>query len=128
MFELAPRRPRQYSSLAKFVEDPDSIFGRFFGDFQDVFSEYDRYTNEDGNLVYEIEVPGFNKENLNVEIADGILTIKGERTSNSDKRQRQLYKRFTVSQSEEVDASIEDGILTLVFKQPEKKKTKVELK
>jgi HSP20 family protein len=128
MFELAPRRTRQYSPLAKFVEDPDSIFGGFFGDFQDVFIDHDRYTDKDGNLVYEIEVPGFNKENLNVEIADGILTVKGERASNSDQRKKQVYKRFTVSQSEEVDAEIKDGILTLVFKQPEKKKTKIDVK
>lgn len=39
-------------------------------------AEYDR--DENGNIVFEIEVPGFNKDNLNVEITDGFLTVRGE--------------------------------------------------
>jgi len=125
MFDLVKRRPSVYNPLRTF-EDPDSIFSRFFGDFGEVFG-YDRFTNADGDLVTEIEIPGYNKDTVSVELTDGILTVKGERTSKSGQK-HELFKRLTVSQTEEVDATIADGVLTLVFKQPKKEKTKIEVK
>jgi HSP20 family molecular chaperone IbpA len=123
MFELAPRK--SFVPGRKYFEK-DDIFSNFFKDFESIFG-YDYSKDENGNVVQEIEIPGFNKENVNVEIADGLLTIKGERTRR-DGSKMELYKRFTVGHSETVEAEIKDGILTLIYKIPEAKKTKIEVK
>jgi HSP20 family molecular chaperone IbpA len=89
-------------------------FGRFFGPCC--------YTNEGGDVIYQIEVPGFNKDNLKVEISDGILTIRGEREV-KDKYyagQSKFFKQLTVGDISEADAEVVDGILTLTVKRPQK--------
>ena len=128
MFMLPVLKRRSFlPSFRLSSEDPDDIFTRFFGDFDDIFGDH-KYTDKNGNLVIEIEVPGFNKENLQVELSDGLLTVSGEREVSATGHKKNLHKRFTVSRTEEVDAEIKDGILTLVFKEPEKKKTKISIK
>jgi HSP20 family molecular chaperone IbpA len=102
----------------------DSLFDNLYSGINDFFGDF-RYKKE-GNLVYEIECPGFNKENLTIEIDDGIVTVQGSR--GEGERKREIFKRMSVSNSEEVEAEIKDGILTLTFKQPQKKTTKLEIK
>ena len=101
------------------------FFNNFNQDFANIFEDT-RYTSKEGDLVYEIEVPGFNKDNLTVEMIDGILTVKGTRETAEGKRE--VFKRLRVATSEDVDAKIEDGILYLTLKAPKKDTKKVELK
>jgi HSP20 family molecular chaperone IbpA len=54
------------------------------------------------------------------------LTVQGSRGDGD--RKREIFKRMNVSHSEKVEAEIKDGILTLTFKQPEKKTTKLDIK
>jgi HSP20 family molecular chaperone IbpA len=105
--------------------DTNSLFDNLWGSFDEIFGDR-RYKNDDGNLVYEVDCPGFNKENLSVEIADGILTVQGKLGEGS--RSREIFKRLTVGVTEDVSAEIADGVLTLTFKTPEKKKTKLTIK
>lgn len=70
-------------------------------------SVYDR--DDDGNIKMEIEVPGFNKDNLSVEVSDGIMTIEGKAGK------RNIYKQYSIGNIEDVKASIKDGILTLTL-------------
>lgn len=124
MFDLVTRgRNRRGDFFSNLTNEKlwDSIWDGFDSVFGDV-----RYTNKEGNLVYELECPGFNKDNLSVELADGILTIKGKRGEGN--REREIFKRMAVSYTEEVEAEIKDGILTIIFKMPEKKSTKIEIK
>jgi HSP20 family molecular chaperone IbpA len=105
--------------------EPD-IFDSLFANFDSMFGD-DRYTDKDGNLIYEIECPGFNKDNLTVDIAEGVLTVKGKR--GTGEREREIYKRMAVGSGEKVEAEIKDGILTITFKRPPKEEaTKIELK
>lgn len=87
-----------------------------------VFSTDTNYTtNEEGQTVIEVEVPGFNKNNLKVEIAHSILTIKGETET------RKIFKQYTLKEVENVNASIKDGILSLTLIEPETKTTNIEI-
>lgn len=122
MYGLVPRLLRKRGNP---LENVDSIFDHLWGSFDEIFGDA-RYVNDKGCMVYEIECPGFNKDNLAVEIADGILTVKGERGEGS--RKQEIFKRMSVGSSEEVQAEIKDGILYLTFVEPEKKKTKLEIK
>jgi HSP20 family molecular chaperone IbpA len=95
----------------------DELFNPVFNTtFESAYSR-----DDDGNIVMEIEVPGFNKDNLNVEISDGILTVEGQ----TDKRQ--MRKQYSIGNIEDVNASIQDGILSLTLVDKAKHVKRIEL-
>jgi len=110
-----------------FREDPfDSIMDGLFKDFNNAFccSSNDDCckVDEDENVVYTLDVPGFNKDNLSVEVADGVLTISGEsevRKENSYGRSK-IMKRFTVGDIVDAKATVKDGVLTVKLEYPSK--------
>lgn len=77
-----------------------------------------------------LEVPGFNKTNLRVEKEGSSIFIEGTRTYKSDgeEKQKRISRKFNVGQeynSESIEATIEDGILTIFipnYKKEEKKR------
>ncbi len=99
----------------------ESILDKLFNPvFNTTFeSAYSR--DDDGNIKLEIEVPGFNKDNLNVEVSEGILTVEGRAG------QRQIYKQFSIGNIEDVQASVQDGILTLKLIEQEKQVKRIAL-
>ena len=110
------------------IFDVDNIFHSLWDGFDDVFGDT-RYQDADENLVYEIEVPGFSKDILSVEIADGILTVQGKReVGEKHAGQKEIFKRLSIGKAEDADAKIADGILTITLKRPEKKSTKIDVK
>ena len=107
--------------------DVDSVFYSLWNEFDDIFGD-SRYVDKNKDLVYEIEVPGFNKDNLSVDIADGILTVQGKReVGEKYAGQKEVFKRLSIGEAKDADAKITDGILTITLKRPEKKSTKVNL-
>ncbi len=115
--------------LQKFKEgcvDEDKRFKALediFRDFSTGLTDYSVMTlDKDGNTVCEIECPGFNKDNLSIDVIDGILTVKGECGK------RKVFRKFDINGVDDVDASAKDGILTLVIKKPKKVSVKVEVK
>ena len=86
------------------------------------------YTKDGAYLLFE--VPGFNKSNLKVEMEDGVLYIDGKRTYklNGEDTEKVISQKFTIGKeynTEAVEATIEDGILTVYvanYKKTEKKK------
>lgn len=89
------------------------------------FSNYDMEknykTNENGDSLLKIEVPGFNKDNLNVSIENEILTVEGKTDS------RTIFKQYTLTNVSDVKAVIKDGILTLTLIRPKKTINKIEI-
>ena len=109
----------------------ESIWNNFFTDFDSVFGDT-KYLDENNNVVYEIEVPGFNKDNLSVEVVDGILTVKGDREdySNAHAGKKSIHKRMSIAEAEDVEAEIKDGILYITLKKPKQEVStkKIEIK
>lgn len=83
---------------------------------------------EDEGYVIEMEVPGFQADSINVEAHDNVLTIQGERSSESEetegengyiRRERRFGKfarRFTLppgTDEDKVVAQVKDGVLTV---------------
>lgn len=100
----------------------DSKFNLDFENFFDLMEKNKTYQkDQNGNLILEIEVPGFNKDNIKVEISDGILTVQGKTDT------RDILKRFTIGNISEVKATIKDGILSLTLISPKKESTKIEI-
>ncbi len=100
----------------------------------------DLYEDKD-NLVVTAEVPGIKKEDIDISLHDGNLTIAGERKvekqygENETQRSERFFGRFqrTVSLPKAVDgnavkASYKDGILTVTLpKAPEAKPKQIEV-
>ena len=95
----------------------------------------DVYQNAD-NVVAILELPGMNKEEIEISLHDGMLTIAGERKSESgegDKAERteRFVGKFRRSISlptrvdaGKVSASYKDGILTVTLPKAEEAKPK----
>ena len=86
------------------------------------------YTKDGAYLFFD--APGFNKTNLKVEMENGVLHIVGERTykMEGETKSKSILKQFNIGEGfnpESVEATIEDGLLTVFipnFKKQEKKR------
>jgi len=95
----------------------------------------DLYQNND-NVVAVVEVPGMRKEDIDISLHDGMLTIAGERQSSSSEGENaERTERFTGKfrrsitlptrvDADKVSASYKDGILTVTLPKAEEAKPK----
>jgi HSP20 family protein len=106
---------------------------------QDLFSGWsptlDLYQNND-NLVAIVELPGMRKEDIEISLHDGTLTVAGERKSsfsNGEKAERteryvgSFRRSITLParvDSNKVSATYRDGILTVTLPKAEEAKPK----
>jgi len=94
----------------------------------DIYQDQDR-------LTVKATIPGLKSENVNIDIHDGVLTIKGEAKSGEEVKQEDYlyrerrYGSFCRSfnlpsglQVDKADATMEDGILTLNIPKSEEAK------
>ncbi|KAA5543205.1 Hsp20/alpha crystallin family protein [Roseiconus nitratireducens] len=94
---------------------------------------------DDDSITVEAEMPGFKPEEVDVNIENGVLTIKAERSSKSDeggngkkkkthlqeRRYTRVQRSFTLPRTVEdsdIDATLKDGVLKLVLKKAEESK------
>jgi HSP20 family protein len=109
-----------------------------FGDWTpalDAREDKDKYT-------VAVEIPGLKKEDINVSVHDGVLTVSGERKSEKEvkegtvHRSERYYGKFSRSVSlpaevraDKVSATYKDGVLTVEIPKAEEAKPKtVEVK
>jgi len=149
MYGLAPfrgSRPVRYEGpFSSFCREAEAMFDRSFpGALLAVPTEGNPIQliradvrETDSEYVIEAELPGFDKEEIDVEVSDGYLTIKAERkeeVNESDKgyiRRERKYRSAARSfyidgvDQAEVKASHDNGILKLVLpKQAESSTTR----
>jgi HSP20 family protein len=121
-----------YYKFSNLDNELDRVFGEAFGlskSSKIVEENYEINQTKDGAYLF-FEAPGFNKSNLKVEMEDGMITINGKRTYEINKQEKvkTISKKFTVGteyDAESIEATIEDGLLTVFvpnFKKKEKKK------
>lgn len=106
--------------------DPfEDLKSDFFGMFDDAVS----YLNDDKDLVVELEVPGFNKDNLDIELANGVLSISGKREVKTEcyVGRKEVKKSYRVGDFQDASATVNDGILTVVIRTPDKETKKIEV-
>ena len=90
----------------------------------------DVYQNKD-SVIIRAEVPGFRKEDINVNVADDVLTITGRATTNAGKdtpKNETTFER-TIALPEDlnydkVTAAYENGVLTVTLPKREEVKPK----
>lgn len=92
----------------------------------------------DKSYILDIDLPGFDKKDINVELKNGYLTISAKREHNfedKDKKENYIrkersYGHFSRSfyvgdiKEDDIDASLKDGILRIELPKEEKQETK----
>lgn len=107
--------------------------GRRLGSRRPVVDMY----KSDQALTLKVELPGFSKDDVQVEIKDNVLTLKGERKRETDVKDEQYhrveraYGTFQRSfmlpalvDAEKAAASFKDGVLELKLPKAEEAKPK----
>ena len=115
----------------------DSIFDDLLTEKTPVDMKCDIY-EKNGNYHIEADVPGIEKENINIECEDGYLTITAvkeeeaeETDKNYSKKERfygKIQRRFYVGDvdTDIIKASFNNGVLNIVIpKQEERKSSKL---
>jgi len=88
----------------------------------------------DENYVLKMEIPGYSKDDVNVEFKDNILSVSGEkkeelvedaRIFRSERRTGKFARSFKLPRDVDgtkIDAKLKDGVLELKVAKPEEKK------
>lgn len=88
--------------------------------FDPVFAE------ENGDYVFEVEMPGFSKEDVKVSLdQNGHLNLEGQTTKKGKKvKFGQTYEVPEKADPSSADASLKNGVFRLTFKRKNKHKPK----
>lgn len=122
---MLARRNNGYNLWDELFTDP--FFRNPFNSEKSSFMQTD-IVEKDNHYQLNIELPGFNKENIHAKLKDGYLTISAERNEDHDEKdekgnfirrerfsgscQRSFYVGEQIRQ-EDITASFQDGILSL---------------
>ncbi len=129
--------------------DIDRMFDRYRGDARDdspaagLRPSVDVVEN-DVDFTVNVELPGVSKDDVKITVADGVLTIKGEKKQLTE-RKGENYQRIersfgsfersftlpTAVRSEKIEANFSNGILTISIpkeEQPKPKEIEVKVK
>ncbi len=96
----------------------------------------------DSGLVVEVEVPGFKSGDVDVQIEDGVLVLRGERKQEKEEKTKQwhrserFYGKFErrialpeYADPQKVDASCKEGVLSVTLgKRPDVKPKAISIK
>jgi HSP20 family protein len=136
MFALTPIVRRR-----GFLRRPETdFFDRFFGDFTlpslmideaDWTPAFD-VSETDHELIVKAEVPGMDKEDINITVSDGMLTVKGEKKQEKKEENEHFHRVEThygmfsrtlrlpaEVEADKVDATYKDGVLNITLPKPE---------
>lgn len=124
---------------------PDfSLFDGFFDGFEgdNIWLPDLDVSETDKELIVRAEVPGIDKDDIDITLTDGLLTIKGEKKHETEEKEENYhrverrYGSFARTlrlpgeiEYDKIDASYKDGVLKLVIPKPEKAAAKrIEIK
>jgi HSP20 family protein len=127
-----------FNRLATLRDEMDRLFGltspREFGLLNVWSPALDVFQDAD-NVVVKAELPGMKKEDINISIHEGMLTISGERKLEENVKEGETYRRerffgkfhrtvalTTLVDTNKVKAAYKDGILTITLPKAEEAK------
>lgn len=135
-----------FRRMSTLRDEIDNIFDRAFGQLFEGPAQtqlmggwvpaVDLYEDKD-NLTVKCEIPGMKKEDIDISLHEGFLTISGERKHEEKKQEGEVYRteryegRFSRSLSlpskvdaEKINATYKDGVLTVTLPKAEEAKPK----
>ncbi len=126
---MIPRK-RNFDIFDTFFDDPFFEGGK--RKHQDIMKT--DIKEKDGNYILEIDVPGYNKENIQIELENGYLTVTAKANNVVDEeKDGYIYKERYVGEcsrsfyagenikEEDVKANFKNGTLVLTFPKEETK-------
>jgi len=134
-----------FAGLSNLHSQLDDMFNNFFStpmmSIPQSVPSMDVYTEDDKQLVAEVNAPGFTKDDIDVSVHNGILELKGEKHEKEEDKGKgkkrsymmreshaSFYRRLVLpdyADQDNVDADFKDGVLkvTVPFKElPQPKK------
>lgn len=121
------------NEVTRLFDSPFATLGQGFNAWSPAV---DLYEDKD-NVIVKAELSGMKKEDIDVSLHEGTLTISGERKSEREEKNGETYRserfcgRFQRSvllpasvQGDKVNASYKDGILTITLPKAEEAKPK----
>lgn len=136
-----------FAGLTSLHSQLDDMFNNFFSGtalpaMTQSMPAMDVYTEDDKQLVAEVQAPGFNKDDITVSVHNGMLEIKGEHnTKEEDKDKKRnymmreshasFYRRIALPQyadGDNVKAEFDNGLLkvSVPFKElPQPKRVQI---
>ena len=132
---MIPRRKNEFDLLGEMFADP------FFTEHESKIMKTDIKEKKDKYLI-DIELPGYQKENIKMEVEDGYLTVHAEINSDNEEKEEGKFVRRerysgacsrsfyvgTEVKSEDIKASFKNGILKIEIPKKEEKKELLEKK
>jgi HSP20 family protein len=141
------KRNQNDKSVQNLRSDFDSLFDNFFGDFPIGFSSNSNLvetsfkpkvniSEDEKSYQIDAELPGVKKEDIEVEYANDLLTIKAEKKEETEDKDKNYHKvesfYGTFSRSiqipnvdyDNVKAKFTDGVLKIELPKAEEDKTK----
>lgn len=126
---MIPRRKNEFDLLGEMFEDP------FFNEHESKIMKTDIKEKKDRYLI-DVELPGYQKENIKIDVEDGYLTVHAEINSNNEEKEEGKFVRReryvgscsrsfyvgTEVQSEDIKASFKNGMLKIEIPKKEEKK------
>lgn len=92
---------------------------------------------QDGKVIVKASLPGFKKEDIDVQVHEGVLSIKAERSEEHEEKDAKFYRRERswgsvarrvalpgIVEDADVQAELKDGVLTLTVPVPQKAQPK----
>jgi len=135
-----------FRRMSTLRDEIDNIFDRTFGQLFENTAQtrllsgwvpaIDLIEDKD-TLTVKCEVPGMKKEDIEISLHEGFLTISGERKHEEHKKEGEVYRteryegRFSRSlalpskvEADKINATYKDGVLTVVLPKAEEAKPK----
>ena len=133
------RNRRPFEGLTTWFSDLDSLFDEDFFTpvFERTWAPAIDIEEKDGEYLLKADLPGLNKKDIHVELKDGYLTLKGERNSEHEDKEKnyrrieRVYGSFQRSfkvpeglTEKDIKAKYKDGTLELTIPVPKVEKPK----
>lgn len=136
--------PSPFRGIVDLKKEMDKIFEDFFGRRFPVLSEEDfafapaiDLSETDNEVIVKAAIPGVEKKDVSIKIADNLLTIKGEVKKESEEKKKNYYRQEisygafsrTIQlpadvKPDEAKANMKNGVLEIVIPKAEKAKTR----
>jgi HSP20 family protein len=144
---LVPYRRGHRHSLANLHNEMDDLFDSFFRGLDRPFAGYKAWpaidvAEEEDAIIVRAEVPGCKAEDIDISVYGNTLTISGEKKLSEEKKEKGYYhmessygsfrRELTLPTDVDqgkIDATCEDGVLSIKLPKAEKTKAvKVKVK
>ena len=129
------RNDRSLNLFDSLKREMDSVFDDFYGNlkestlFKNDFTPKVNVEEDEKNILVKAEIPGAKKEDIDVELKDGVLTIKGEKREENEKKdgkktymkeivQGSFQRSFSLPENidaEKINAEFKNGVLKLTI-------------